>query len=68
MNVKEIGKFIKGRRSVLRLQQADLAELSNVSLRTIIQIENGVGNPSIDTLNKIGEVLGYEIQFTVKGK
>lgn len=68
MDIKEIGEFIKGRRSVLRLQQTDLAELSNVSLRTIIQIEKGIGNPSIDTLNKIGKVLGYEIQFTVKGK
>ena len=63
MEANKIGDYIKNRRNTLRLQQKDLAELSGVSLRTIIQIENGTGNPSIDTLNKLTKVLGVEIEF-----
>ena len=68
MKADKIGGYIKNRRSTLRLQQKDLAELSGVSLRTIIQIENGTGNPSIDTLNKLTKVLGIEIEFKIISK
>ncbi|MCF8423562.1 MAG: helix-turn-helix domain-containing protein [Bacteroidia bacterium] len=68
MKADKIGEYIKNRRSTLRLQQKDLAELSGVSLRTIIQIENGTGNPSIDTLNKLTKVLGVEIEFKIISK
>lgn len=68
MKVDKIGEYIKNRRSTLRLQQKDFAELSGVSLRTIIQIENGTGNPSIDTLNKLTKVLGVEIEFKIISK
>ncbi len=68
MKADKIGEYIKNRRGTLRLQQKDLAELSGVSLRTIIQIENGTGNPSIDTLNKLTKVLGVEIEFKIISK
>lgn len=68
MTTQEIGEQIKKRRGVLQLQQNDLAELSDVSLRTIIHIENGTGNPSIDTLNKIVKVLGIEVQLIIGNK
>ncbi len=68
METNKIGNYIKNRRNTLRLQQKDLAELSGVSLRTIIQIENGTGNPSIDTLNKLTKVLGVEIEFKMINK
>ena len=68
MKADKIGEYIKNRRSTLRLQQKDLAELSGVSLRTIIQIENNTGNPSIDTLNKLTKVLGVEIEFKIISK
>ena len=68
MEADKIGEYIKNRRNILHLQQKDLAELSEVSLRTIIQIENGTGNPSIDTLNKLTKVLGVEIEFKIISK
>jgi len=68
MTVIEIGKFVKERRNILRLQQKDLAELSGVSLRSIIQIENGLGNPSLETLNKLANILGCEIQIVIQNK
>ena len=68
MTVQKIGEQVKERRDLLHLQQKDLAELSGVSLRTIIQVENGFGNPSIGTLQKLAEVLGMEMQITIKNK
>lgn len=68
MTTKELGQHLKERRDILRLQQKDLAELSNVSLRTIIQIENGVGNPSLDTINKLVKILGMEVQLKLLHK
>ena len=68
MEADKIGEYIKNRRGILRLQQKDLAELSEVSLRTIIQIENNTGNPSINTLNKLAKVLGVEIEFKIISK
>jgi transcriptional regulator with XRE-family HTH domain len=63
MTTKELGRIIIERRDILRLHQKDLAELANVSLRTIIQIENGEGNPSLDTINKLAKVLGLQVQL-----
>ncbi len=65
MTTKEIGEQVRERRDTLRLQQRDLAELSDVSLRTIIQVENGSGNPSLLTLQKLAGVLGLEMQLNV---
>jgi transcriptional regulator with XRE-family HTH domain len=68
METQEIGKQLKERRTVLHLHQKDLSEMSGVSLRTIIQVENGVGNPALKTLQKLAEVLGMEILLTIKTK
>lgn len=68
MAIKKIGPQIKERRNVLHLQQKDLSELSGVSLRTVLQVESGYGNPSIGTLSKLAEVLGLEIQLSIQTK
>ena len=66
MDIKDIGLFIKKRRDFLNLRQQDLSELSGINTRTIHLIEQGTGNPSFETLNKIAEILGLEITVTVK--
>ena len=68
MNSKEIGDFIKERRKILRIQQQDLAEISGLSLRTVTIVENGEGNPSIQTMQKLADALGLELKLTVKLK
>ncbi len=66
MNKENLGKIIRERRKVLKVRQEDLAEISGVALRSIISIERGEGNPSLETLLKLTEVLGMEFQLTVK--
>jgi transcriptional regulator with XRE-family HTH domain len=66
MNTNEIGKVLKIRREFLSLRQEDLAEMSGITSRTIHQVETGVGNPSIQTLEKLATVLGMELTMQVK--
>ena len=56
-----LGKQIVNRRKQLNISQADLAEMSGVSLRTVNAIENGDANPSVDVLSKVLEPLGLII-------
>jgi len=42
-----------------------LAELANIGLRTLKQIESGRGNPTINTLQKLADVLGMELKLEV---
>ena len=62
----EFYKVLKSRRSILRISQEDLAEISEISLSTIKNIGREKGNPSLKTIEKIFEVLGLEICLNVK--
>lgn len=62
----DIGNKIKERRGVLNITQEYLADLSGVGLRTIVQIENNKGNPSLATLSKIAGILGMEVTLQIK--
>ena len=57
---------MKSRRKTLSISQLDLAEMAEVSLATVKDIERGKGNPSLATVNKIIEVLGMETIFQVR--
>jgi DNA-binding XRE family transcriptional regulator len=64
--VEELIKVIKQRRESLHVTQEMLSELSEVSLRTIKKIESGKGNPTLNTMQKIGDVIGLELCFELK--
>ena len=68
MLVKQLGETIKHRRKELSITQPHLAELAKVSTNTLYKLERGQGNPSLDVLNKLGEVLGMELTLEVKKK
>ena len=57
---------LKERRKILSLSQKDLAEMSELSLATIKDIERGKANPSFDTVSRIMDVLGMEIVYRVR--
>ncbi len=59
--MQNLGEQIAQRRKYFNISQADLAEMSGVSLRTLSAIENGDANPSVDVLSKVLEPLGLVI-------
>lgn len=66
MNLIEIGQTIRNRRKFLSIMQKDLSEITGISLRSLIDIETGKGNPSINQLNKILDALGLTLKLTVE--
>lgn len=68
MLVKQLGEIIKSRRNELGITQPHLAELAKVSTNTLYKLERGQGNPSLDVLNKLSEILGLELMLEVNKK
>jgi len=66
MLVTKIGQAIKNRRKELNITQPHLAELAQISVNTLYKLERGQGNPSLDILIKLSDVLGMEIKLEVK--
>lgn len=64
----ELEEVMKSRREYLRISQQDLAEMAEISLATVKDIERGKGNPSLSTIKKILEVLGMRMEFCVSRK
>jgi predicted transcriptional regulator len=62
----ELKEVMKSRRKTLNISQQDLAEMAEISLATVKDIERGKGNPSLATVKKILEVLGMEIHYRVR--
>jgi y4mF family transcriptional regulator len=58
-----ISKIIRERRRELGVSQADLARLSGLSLHGLSDIETGKGNPTLQTLLKLLNVLGLRISI-----
>ena len=53
MKIREVMKL---QRKVLGITQQDLADMSEVAISTIKQIESGKGNPSLSTVEKITRI------------
>lgn len=62
----ELMDIMKQRRKTLSLTQQDLAEMAQVGLATIKDIERGKGNPALKTVKKILDVLGIEIEYRIR--
>lgn len=66
MLAKQLGEIIRSRRKELNITQPHLAELAQVSTNTLYKLERGHGNPSLEVMNKLAEVLGMELTLEVK--
>lgn len=53
----------KIRREQQKLTQAELSQLSGVSIPLIQKLEYGDGNPSLTTMKKISDALGFDIEI-----
>jgi y4mF family transcriptional regulator len=66
MLVQQFGDAIKARRKSLKITQPHLAELAGVSTNSLWALERGKGNPSLDLLEKLLDVLGLEVGLEIK--
>lgn len=56
-----LGYTFKERRKSAGITQRDLAELCDVALHTISDLESGKGNPTLAVIERICLVLGLEM-------
>ncbi len=66
MHLEELVRTLKKRREILGVTQEQLAELSDVGLRTLKSLESMKSNPTLETLTKLADVLGMELRLEVK--
>jgi transcriptional regulator with XRE-family HTH domain len=66
MTLQDIGNQVKTRREFLEITQLDLSQMSGITIKTIHLIERGTGNPSFETLQKLGDILGLEVMMQIK--
>ncbi len=66
MLISELGNSIRARRKTLGITQEDLADLAGVNINTVIRIEKGKINPSIEVVSAIVDVLGMELILQIK--
>lgn len=61
-SVTELGAELQRVRKQNGLTQEQLAELAGISERTLRSIERGAGNPSIEAVLSVADVLGLRIR------
>jgi DNA-binding XRE family transcriptional regulator len=60
----ELADAVRRMRRITGLTQAEFASrVAGISTGALAQIEAGAGNPTIETLNKIGAAFGLEVAF-----
>lgn len=65
-SLMKLGDTIRQRRELLSLLQSQLAALSGISSRTIQLVEQGKGNPSLETLISLLDPLGLCLELVLK--
>jgi y4mF family transcriptional regulator len=63
----DIGIKIKQRRKELGLEQVDLCEMADIGSTTLSKLEQGKANITLESLEKLTEVLGLKFSLEIKG-
>jgi transcriptional regulator with XRE-family HTH domain len=66
MKNNKIGEILQERRAYLNLTQKDVAEMAGMTFKSISEIELGIRNPTLSTLEKILDVLGLTLSIHLK--
>lgn len=59
----DISQAVKRMREISGLTQEQFAKHRGLSLLTLKRVESGSGNPTIETLNSIGNIFGLKVAF-----
>ncbi|MCE7864381.1 MAG: XRE family transcriptional regulator [Bacteroidetes bacterium CHB5] len=68
MEFNQLGTSFRNRRKELGITQSQLAELAEVNINTVLRLERGTANPTLEVLAKIAKTLGMEIRLELKKK
>jgi len=68
MNCDKIGKLIYNVRKEKDMTQKQLADLMNISDKTISKWERGLGCPDVSLLPELSQILGVNIEEILSGK
>ncbi len=63
-----MGLRIKEKRKSLKLTQEEIAEMLDISVKHLSEVERGLTGLSIENLIKLSNILGVSIDYIVKGK
>lgn len=64
--IQKIGHLIQQRRDHMRITQKQLADMADIGINTLYKIETGQANPTLESLQKVADVLGMEITLQIK--
>lgn len=59
----DIAQAIRRMREISGLTQEQFAKHRGLSLLTLKRVESGSGNPTVETLNRIGNIFGLKVAF-----
>lgn len=59
---------IREMRQAIGFSQEKFAKMLRMTRRQIAEIERGEANPTIETLNRIGRVFGFQVGFVINKK
>lgn len=65
MKIEQIGSALATRRKLLNATQAQVAELADISVHSLCNLESGRGNPTLKSLLAVAEVLGLELKMSI---
>ena len=63
-----VAEAVAAMRKISRLTQTEFAAHRGISVQALRQIENGHGNPTVETLDKIASIFGLQVGFVPKPK
>jgi putative transcriptional regulator len=59
-----LAETVKSMRAIVGMTQPEYAKFVGIAPRIIIDLERGVGNPTLETLRKIGKPFRLDIIFS----
>ena len=63
----QVGAALRARRKQLKLTQLDLAELADVSVRFLSDLESGKPSVQLGKVMAVAHTLGWRIEFSLPG-
>lgn len=67
VDYKQIGRRIQEERKKTKITQETLAEMLDVSLGYVSQIERGITKPNLTTIDNICNYIGCDLSYIITG-